>query len=225
MDISRKRLLNRLGYSFVDESLLDLALTHRSCGKLNNERLEFLGDAVLGMVVADNLYARFPDLREGDLSRYRSMLVKGTSLAEVARELDLGQHLHLGGGERKSGGHRRDSILADTVEAIIGAIYLDSGIDQARSAIERWLATRIEAVANRANEKDAKTQLQEYLQSKGKNLPSYEVTTVAGEAHDQTFTVSCTVQLLKSPVVASGSSRRAAEQLAAKQALELLNAQ
>ena len=222
MDISRKRLLNRLGHNFSDPALLELALTHRSCGSNNNERLEFLGDAVLSAVVAENLFRRFPDAREGELSRIRSLLVKGTSLAAVARELDLGDHLNLGGGERKSGGQRRDSILADALEAIIGAIYLDAGLEMARHCIERWLAERLQQLSDQSQQKDAKTRLQEYLQAKGKPLPSYQVESISGEAHDQSFTISCCIQLLPRPVLATGSNRRKAEQQAAEMALEKL---
>ena len=225
MDTSRKRLLNRLGHTFADGSLLELALTHRSCGGQNNERLEFLGDAVLGTVVGERLYRRFPNAREGELSRLRSLLVKGKSLAEVARELDLGEHLNLGGGERKSGGHRRDSILADALEAVIGAIYLDAGLESARACIETWLASRIDSLTPQSRDKDAKTRLQEFLQGRGKALPVYQVENIKGEAHHQTFTVSCQVQMLKEPVTARGGSRRAAEQAAAAAVLQQLQAE
>ena len=224
MDVTRKRLLNRLGHNFSNPDLLELALTHRSCGSKNNERLEFLGDAILGAVVAENLFRRFPDAKEGELSRIRSLLVKGTSLAAVARELELGDHLNLGGGERKSGGQRRDSILADAVEAIIGAIYLDAGLEQARHCIEHWLSGHLAQLSDQSQQKDAKTRLQEYLQARGKTLPRYQVENVSGEAHDQYFTVSCHVQLLPEPVIAAGSSRRKAEQQAADNVLKKLNA-
>ena len=214
MDISRQRLLNRLGHRFSDPALLDLALTHRSCGSHNNERLEFLGDAVLGAVVAERLFRRFPNAREGELSRLRSLLVKGTSLAVVARRLELGEQLNLGGGERKSGGHRRDSILADALEAVIGAIYLDAGLETVRQCIERWLTENFQQLSGQSRQKDAKTRLQEYLQARGKALPKYQVEAVSGEAHNQHFTVSCQVQLLSKPVIAQGGNRRGAEQLA-----------
>ncbi|MGS2723207.1 ribonuclease III [Porticoccus sp. GXU_MW_L64] len=226
MDITRQRLLNRLGHSFADPALLDLALTHRSHGSHNNERLEFLGDSVLGVVISDYLYRAFPLAREGDMSRVRSSLVKGTSLAQVALDLELGEHLRLGGGERKSGGHRRDSILADAVEAIIGAIYLDAGLEAARTCIEQWLQPRLQlllddgALENSA--KDAKTRLQEFLQARGKALPEYDVEAVSGEAHNQQFTVSCQVTLLPQPVTATGSNRRKAEQRAAALVLKKL---
>ncbi|UTW45521.1 ribonuclease III [bacterium SCSIO 12696] len=226
MDIARQRLLNRLGHSFADQRLLDLALTHRSCGSHNNERLEFLGDSVLGTVVSEYLYRHFPAAREGDLSRVRSSLVKGTSLAEVGRQLELGEHLNLGGGERKSGGNRRDSILADAVEAIIGAIYLDAGLEIARTCIEQWLQPRLQLLLDNGDlensAKDAKTRLQEFLQARGKALPDYEVETVSGEAHNQQFTVSCRVGLLSDPVTATDSNRRKAEQRAAELALQKL---
>lgn len=228
MDISRQRLLQRLGHSFSDSKLLDLALTHRSCGNHNNERLEFLGDSVLGVVISEYLYRQFPQAKEGDLSRVRSSLVKGTSLAQIARDLQLGECLNLGGGERKSGGHRRDSILADGVEAIIGAIYLDAGLEAARSCIETWLRPRLQKLGEGSDiensGKDAKTRLQEFLQSRGVKLPNYEITEISGEAHNQQFTIACTIELLKLPVTATGSSRRKAEQQAAEKALQLLQA-
>ena len=227
MDIARQRLTNRLGHSFADQSLLDLALTHRSCGSHNNERLEFLGDSVLGTVVTEYLYRHFPIAAEGDLSRVRSSLVKGTSLARVAKHLELGEHLNLGGGERKSGGHRRESILADAVEAIIGAIYLDAGLEVARSCIQQWLQPRLQQLLEEGDlensAKDAKTRLQEFLQARGKALPSYQVENVTGEAHNQQFTISCNVELLTKPVIATGSNRRKAEQQAAEIALQQLN--
>ncbi|MCV6604229.1 MAG: ribonuclease III [Porticoccaceae bacterium] len=226
MDIARQRLINRLGHSFSDQRLLDLALTHRSCGSHNNERLEFLGDSILGAVVTEYLYRHFPQAQEGDLSRVRSSLVKGTSLARVAKGLELGEHLILGAGERKSGGHRRDSILADAVEAIIGAIYLDAGLEAARDCIQQWLQPRLQQLLDNGDlensAKDAKTRLQEFLQARGKALPSYQVESVSGEAHNQQFTISCHVELLPGPVIAEGSNRRKAEQQAAEMALQQL---
>ncbi len=220
--LDRERLQNRLGYHFQDESLLDLALTHRSCGGNNNERLEFLGDAVLDLVVGELLFGRFPEAREGELSRMRSNLVKGTSLARVARQLNIGNQLNLGGGERKSGGQRRDSILADALEALIGAIYLDAGLVIARQRTEEWLVDSIAGLSKQGEDKDAKTRLQEYLQGQGKSLPEYQVEHVKGDPHDQTFVVSCNIELLEKPVMAEGSSRRGAEQAAADKILQQL---
>lgn len=220
--LSKERLLKRLGYNFSDEELLDLALTHRSYGGNNNERLEFLGDAVLDLVVSELLFDRFPAAREGELSRMRASLVKGTSLARVARQLDIGEQLNLGGGERKSGGQRRDSILADALEALIGAVYLDGGLLAARQRVEAWLIGEIDQLSQQLENKDAKTRLQEYLQGRGHKLPEYRVEGVEGEPHRQTFTVSCNVDVLDKAVLAQGSSRRVAEQAAADKALRSL---
>jgi ribonuclease-3 len=223
VDISRQRFINRLGYTFQDEILLELALTHRSCGGKNNERLEFLGDAVLGQIVAELLYRRFETTREGEMSRLRSSLVKGTSLADIARDLQIGDQLILGAGERKSGGYRRDSILADTLEAIIGAIYLEAGLEVIRGRIEVWFAEKISKLSGNQH-KDAKTRLQEFLQGQHKKLPVYEVVSVNGESHEQSFTVECRVELLSEPVTAKGSNRRSAEQIAAEAVLLQLQA-
>ncbi|MGH1462042.1 MAG: ribonuclease III [Neptuniibacter sp.] len=215
-------LARKIGHDFSDPSLFELALTHRSCGKKNNERLEFLGDSILNFVIADDLFARFPSAKEGELSRLRARLVKGVTLSEVARELGLGDYLRLGSGELKSGGYRRDSILADAVEAIIGAIYLDSDMETARSFILSWYAQRLETIDLNESLKDSKTQLQEFLQSRRLPLPQYQLTKVEGEAHSQTFYIACQVQGLDSPAKGTGSSRRQAEQEAAKSALTLL---
>lgn len=212
-------LARKIGHDFADLSLFELALTHRSCGKKNNERLEFLGDSILNFVIADDLFARFPSAKEGELSRLRARLVKGVTLSEVARELGLGDYLRLGSGELKSGGYRRDSILADAVEAIIGAIYLDSDMETARGFILSWYAQRLESIDLNESLKDSKTRLQEYLQSRRLALPQYELTNVEGEAHSQTFYISCLVPGLDSPATGTGSSRRQAEQEAAKSAL------
>jgi len=212
-------LARRIGHPFVDESLFELALTHRSCGKKNNERLEFLGDSILNFVIADDLFARFPQAKEGELSRLRARMVKGVTLSEVARELGLGDYLRLGSGELKSGGYRRDSILADAVEAIIGAIYLDSDMETARGFILSWFKTRLEKLDLNETLKDSKTRLQEFLQSRRFALPTYELIKVQGEAHDQTFYIDCTVAGLAKPAKGVGSSRRQAEQEAAKNAL------
>lgn len=220
--IIRQRLLHRLGYEFKDQSLFDLALTHRSCGTHNNERLEFLGDSILNFVVGESLFARFPEAKEGQLSRLRAQMVKGETLAEIAREFDLGPCLNLGEGELKSGGFRRDSILADAVEALIGAIYRDSGMDQASERVLAWYHSRLTALALETTRKDPKTELQEYLQAKKAPLPDYRVVDVGGEAHAQQFTVECHSKLLKTPTVATASSRRGAEKMAAADALDQL---
>ncbi|WP_415885535.1 ribonuclease III [Neptuniibacter sp. QD37_6] len=212
-------LVRRIGHQFADESLFELALTHRSCGKKNNERLEFLGDSILNFVIADDLFARFPQAKEGELSRLRARMVKGVTLSEVARELGLGDYLRLGSGELKSGGFRRDSILADAVEAIIGAIYLDSDMETARGFILSWFKARLEKLDLNETLKDSKTRLQEFLQSRRLALPTYELINVEGEAHDQTFYIDCTVAGLAKPAKGIGSSRRQAEQEAAKHAL------
>ena len=211
-----------LGYTFANEANIVEALTHRSASKQHNERLEFLGDAILGMVIAKALYQRFPKQPEGKLTRMRSSLVKGDTLAEVAREFALGELLLLGPGELKSGGFRRDSILADAVEAIIGAIYLEAGMEKCETLVLDWFAPRLEALDPEAVSKDDKTRLQEYLQSNKHPLPLYEVTEIKGKSHDQTFYVECNVEGLKKAVVGKGNSRRRAEQKAAKQAFEKL---
>ncbi len=212
----------RLGHDFVDSSLLELAMTHRSFGGQNNERLEFLGDSIVNFVIAEALFRRFPEAREGQLSRLRARLVKGQTLAELAREMGFGEHLRLGSGEMKSGGHRRESILADAVEAIIGAIYLDAGMEAVRARILSWYAARLEEISLQDTQKDPKTRLQEFLQSRQVPLPRYEVVNVEGEAHAQTFTVDCHVELLEKHTTGIGSSRRHAEQQAAEVALKQL---
>jgi ribonuclease-3 len=209
----------RIGHTFRDIALLELAMTHRSFGGQNNERLEFLGDSIVNFVIAEALYARFPQAREGQLSRLRARLVRGQTLAELAREMSFGECLRLGSGEMKSGGHRRDSILADAVEAVLGAIYLDAGMDVARARVLAWYAERLESIDLQDTQKDPKTRLQEFLQSRQSPLPRYEVVSVEGEAHDQTFTVECHVELLDSHTLGTGSSRRHAEQQAAELAL------
>ncbi|MBT81818.1 MAG: ribonuclease III [Alteromonadaceae bacterium] len=216
------RLSKLLDYRFKDEGLLEQALTHRSAAKKHNERLEFLGDAVLGMVIADALFARFPSVPEGKLTRMRSTLVKGDTLAEMAKEAGVGELRKLGQGELKSGGHRRSSILADAVEAILGAIYLDAGIDTVSKVILSLWSARIDRLDPNEHPKDSKTRLQEYLQSRREPLPVYEVVGISGKDHAQTFEVSCTVAQLEKPVFGTGNSRRKAEQQAAKETLEKL---
>ena len=217
------RLNKAIGYTFNDVALLQQALTHRSAAKKHNERLEFLGDAILGMVIGETLYKRFTDVPEGKLTRMRSTLVKGDTLAELAREACMGELLLLGPGELKSGGHRRSSILADAVEALLGAIYLDSGMEQVRDVISRLWESRIEKLDPNAHPKDSKTRLQEYLQGRKLPLPTYEVMSISGKDHAQTFEVCCKVENLDTPVVAMENSRRKAEQEAARMTLEKLD--
>lgn len=217
-------LQQALGHEFADPELLMLALTHRSAGSKNNERLEFLGDSIMNHIVADALYQRFPRAREGDLSRMRASLVKGDTLAELARELQLGEYLLLGPGERKSGGYRRSSILADTLEALAGAIVLDAGYERCRACVLRWFGSRLDQLAAGAVDKDAKTRLQEYLQGRGNPLPEYELVAVEGDDHDQQFSVACRLSRPHLVVQGSGSSRRKAEQAAARDALQRLAA-
>ena len=211
------RLYKAIGYTFTNEALLEQALTHRSAAKQHNERLEFLGDAILGMIVGETLFKRFPTVP------MRSTLVKGDTLAELAKEASVGELLNLGPGELKSGGHRRSSILADAVEAILGAIYLDSGMDEVRGVIDRLWETRINKLDPNAHPKDSKTRLQEFLQGRKQALPTYEVLSISGKDHAQTFEVSCQVESLPEAVVASGNSRRKAEQEAARLTLEKLD--
>ncbi len=212
-------LERRLGHTFGKPELALQALTHRSFGTPHNERLEFLGDSLLNCSVATLLYERFPKLPEGDLSRLRAALVNQRSLAEVAMELGLGERLRLGEGELKSGGFRRPSILADSVEALLGAVFLDAGFDATRTAVERLLASRLESAANQPVDKDPKTALQELLQGRGLALPRYAVQKTEGEAHEQTFIVECRVDDLGISATGTGSSRRAAEQAAAESVL------
>jgi ribonuclease-3 len=211
-----------LDYQFKEESLLWKALTHSSAGKNNNERLEFLGDALLGFIIAEELYRRFPLADEGQLTRLRASLVKKETLAELARQLELGKYLILGEGERKSGGWHRDSILANTFEALVGAIYLDGGLDACYSQVLQVFASLLEATFPETVEKDPKTQLQEWLQARKHVLPHYEIIAVEGEPHKQIFTVKCECPGIEEPVVAQGNSRRRAEQLAASLAMEIL---
>lgn len=217
-----RRLQKRLGYSFRDTALLETALTHRSAGARNNERLEFLGDAILGFEVADVLYHTARQANEGQLSRMRAHLVKRDSLARIARNLELGDILMLGPGELRSGGQSRDSILADSVEAIIAAVYLDGGIEEARALVRRLLGERLDSPSPDSQNKDAKTCLQEYLQGRRKPLPSYTVVAITGDQHDQRFEVACEVASLQLRTVGEGRSRRKAEQAAARALLNRL---
>ncbi len=216
-------LVIKLGYSFRDTNLLRLALTHRSFSADNNERLEFLGDSLLNLIIGEALFVKFPSAREGQLSGLRSSLVREDTLVLIARDFELSRFLVLGEGELKSGGLERDSILADAVEALIGAIYLESGFDYCRKIVLQWYADRLAELSLSASHKDSKTRLQEYLQSCKKPLPEYQVVETTGESHAQQFVVECRVILLSRPTLGRASSRREAEKLAAAQALKLLN--
>lgn len=217
-----QHLANRLDYRFSDPARLEQALTHRSAGSPNNERLEFLGDAILGFVIADELCARFPDADEGRLSRLRARLVRKTSLAELARELSMGDYLLLGAGELRSGGQSRDSTLADALEAVFGAVYLDGGHRPVAELIRRLFRPRLDALKLGQAEKDPKTRLQEHLQAQGFALPEYAVVEVSGDPHAQEFRVACLVPGLERETAGKGTSRRRAEQAAARQMLEEL---
>jgi len=221
--MQRDSLCRKLGYDFLRQDLLERALTHRSYSQANNERLEFLGDSVLNFVVAAFLYEKYPDMPEGKLSRLRSNLVNQQTLADLALKLELGDFLLLGEGERKSAGGRRPSILADAVEALLGAIYLDSGFTAAQNVLLRLYAPLIERPDLPALGKDAKTLLQEYLQGRKLPLPQYAVTAIQGEAHAQVFRVSCSILSLDVTTHGEGGSRRAAEQAAADAAYRIIH--
>lgn len=221
MDKAETWLDKTLHYRFQDASLLLQALTHRSASGTNNERLEFLGDAVLDFVISDAVFKRRPDADEGDLSKLRASLVKDTSLAQLAADLGIGEHLVLGSGERKTGGHRRESILADALEAIFGAVFLDSGFAAAAEIIERVFAQRLEDLPDAEDLRDAKTQLQEWLQARKLSLPDYELVSVTGKAHQQRFSVSCTVRELSQTTAGESTTRRKAEQQAARRMLAI----
>lgn len=218
------RLERALGHHFVRPELLQQALTHRSYGSPHNERLEFLGDSVLNCVMATVLFERFATLREGDLSRQRANLVKQDTLAHIAQSLNLGDFLRLGEGELKSGGFRRPSILADGLEAILGAIYLDASFSEARLVIEKLYEPLLAAVNPKLSGKDAKTELQELLQARKLALPQYNLLATHGEAHAQEFEVECAIPALSICVHGVGGSRRHAEQAAARVAIERVSA-
>ena len=215
-------LASTLQYEFEHDEYLRQALTHRSASGTNNERLEFLGDAVLDSVISEIVYRFRPEGTEGELSRMRSALVKDTTLAELALELGIGEFLVLGPGEKKAGGHRRASILADAIEALFGAVYLDSGYESAVRVICTAFGDRLEKLPDPADLRDPKTRLQEYLQSKKLQLPEYEVAKTSGKAHRQKFTVTCTLAELGEQTSGEGSSRRDAEQDAADNMLKSL---
>ena len=223
MDSAERWLEKNLGYRFNDVRLLQQALTHRSAPGNSNERLEFLGDAVLDIVVSEALYYSLPDAPEGDLSRLRASLVRDTSLAGIAADLGMGEQLILGSGERKTGGHRRQSILADALEALFGAVYLDRGFDTAAELIRRVFGDKLDDLPHADDLRDPKTRLQEWLQARGLTPPQYELVTVSGKAHQQHFEVRCTVPG-HPPAPGEGRSRRSAEQNAARRMLATLTA-
>jgi len=215
---------NKFGYVFRQPKLLQRALTHRSYAPEHNERMEFLGDSILGCVIAKYLYSNYPQLSEGELSRLRSSLVREETLVILAQQIDLGSHLKLGEGELKSGGFRRPSILADALEALFGAVLLDSGFNEAEQAVLRLYVPYLETIDVQTLGKDAKTLLQEFLQGKRLPLPVYTIIAMQGEAHEQLFQVECAIPTLKISTRGTGTSRRNAEQQAAQAAYQLLPA-
>jgi ribonuclease-3 len=221
LDNAERWLSKTLGYSFSDSGLLRQALTHRSAPGDSNERLEFLGDAVLDIVISEALFHTLPDAPEGDLSRLRASLVRDTSLADIAAELRIGEHLILGGGERKAGGHRRQSILADALEALFGAVYLDSDFETAAELIHRIFGDKLGDLPRADDLRDPKTRLQEWLQARGAAPPDYELVNVTGKAHQQQFEVRCLVPD-QEPASGEGRSRRSAEQRSARRMLARL---
>lgn len=222
MDKAKSWLKTTLDYEFSDLGLYAQALTHRSAPGESNERLEFLGDAVLDFVISEFVFRARPGADEGDLSRLRASLVNDSSLATIAASLGLGDFLILGSGEKKSGGHRRESILADALEAIYGAVYIDSGFDAARRVVEKSFGERLESLPDPRELRDPKTRLQEWLQARGMSLPAYELIEVSGKAHRQRFEVRCSVAEADEQAHGIGSSRRGAEQQAAERMLDAL---
>lgn len=219
------QLCSQIGYTFASKKWLKLALTHRSAKGSNNERLEFLGDAVLGLIISDVLYKRFPKANEGDLSRLRSNLVCRESLANIAKDFQIGDYLQLGSGELKNGGKRRDSILADSLEAIIGAIFSDGGFEACEKCVLAWFAEKLASLRIDAHElKDPKSRLQEYAQGKHHGLPQYVVEGITGEPHNRTFIVRCSIEREAVSSIGVGSSRRRAEQSAAEAMLKQIEA-
>jgi len=222
MNKNTEELYEKLGYTFEDCALIRVALTHRSFGQPNNERLEFLGDAILNMVIAEALYKRCPEAQEGELSRFRAGYVRGDALADLAKQFDLGEYIYLGSGELKSGGRTRNSILADALEAVMGALFLEAGFETCRDLICQWFFNALTSPNAALAEKDPKTLLQEYLQARQYGLPQYTVDQTLGDAHSQLFVVSCHLIDLNCSAQGEGSSRRKAEQMAAKQCLKML---
>lgn len=222
--MTTQSIARKLGHQFSDQSLFRTALTHRSFGTPNNERLEFLGDGVLDFVIAAALFHRFPDLPEGDLSRLRANLVRQETLHGLSSGLNIGEFLRLGEGELKSGGAQRPSILADALEAIFGAIYLDAGFSAVQTVIEKLYTPLLDALKPGQFQKDAKTRLQEWLQGRKKALPRYQLLEATGAAHEQRFEVACEIENPAVRTVGHGSSRRIAEQVAAEKALKELHA-
>jgi ribonuclease-3 len=222
MTASLDKLQQSLGYQFVQPELLSLALTHRSTSKQNYERLEFLGDALLDFIIGEILYFRFKDATEGELSRLRARFVNKAALAGLGKELELGALLKLGAGEAKSGGKQRESILADVVEAIVAAVYLDGGLEACKAVVQRISEDMLTNPRQQAQSKDPKTRLQELLQARGLPLPVYKVLAINGEAHQQTFHVECQCEALKQATKGKGRSKRIAEQNAAERAYQVL---
>jgi ribonuclease-3 len=221
--VNADKFCNLTGYQFRQQDLLEQALTHRSYSRSkNNERLEFLGDSILNLIISNHIYVRFTDADEGDLSRIRASLVKEESLAQIAMDVGLGDHIRLGGGELKSGGFRRASILSDALEALIAAIYLDSDYAQTEATVLRLYHGQLQTVDENANLRDPKTQLQEYLQARKMHLPRYQVEQTSGKSHNQVFTVSCNITDLELQSKGKGSSRKKAEQQAAQEILDKL---
>lgn len=216
------QLMDKIKYDFTDVSLLSTALSHRSCGKTNNERLEFLGDSLVNFIAAHELFKRFPSAQEGELSRLRAFLVRGETLAAIAKEFNLSQYIRLGSGELKSGGAYRVSILADAVEAIIGAMFLDSDLETCYAKVAEWYQERIDGLSLEEVYKDPKSLLQELVQAKQLPLPEYHLVKIVGKEHQQKFIIECFVKLLDKPCKGEGTSRRRAEQAAANAVLEEL---
>jgi len=222
VDDTYQKLESALGHVFNDKRYLATALTHRSAGQDNNERLEYLGDALLGFIIAETLYLQYPAATEGELTRLRATLVKGDTLVSLARKLALGDYLKLGGGELRSGGWHRKSILSNAMEALIGAVYLDGGLEACRAIVMTLYRELLREVSPDRLVKDPKTRLQEYLQARQHELPVYNIVAEAGKAHNRTFTVQCVVAGMDIEVKADGRSRRSAEQSAAQMVLDLL---
>ena len=222
MASNQDKLESVIGYQFLDSGLLDRALTHRSFSALNNERLEFLGDSVLGMIVSAVLYRLYTESEEGELTRMRAQVVKKDTLAQIARRLQLGSYLKLGGSVVKGGGADIDSILADALEALIGAVYLDAGLEQAQISVAEIFKEELDAIDPGCMAKDPKTELQELLQGKGMLLPKYKVESMSGSSHEPGFVVSCYVEEDQLVQIGTGPSRKSAEQAAAQKLLLIL---